>query len=75
VPQGSALVPLVIGLAILATDVWVYTDARARAEQGSPVELASGSVRIDTPAAWFVGCLLLWVLFFPLYVTSRNRAG
>ena len=35
-------------------------DAKAHAERGTPVVFSSGTFKVDTPAAWFVGCLLLW---------------
>jgi hypothetical protein len=69
----GALVPIVILLVVLATDVWVYVDARAQAERGMPVVLSFGSLKVTTPAAWFVGCLLLWIVFLPLYITGRSH--
>jgi hypothetical protein len=27
----------------------------------------------ETPQAWFLGCLLLWVVFVPLYLTATGR--
>jgi hypothetical protein len=71
----TALVPILVLLALLATDFWVYADAKAHSERGTPVVFSVGSLKMDTPASWFFGCLLLWILFFPLYITSRNQAG
>ncbi len=68
----SALAPLAVGVAVLAVDAWVFVDAKQRTERGMPVVLRAGSLVIASPAAWFIGCLLLWVLFFPLYLTSRS---
>ncbi len=70
----TAFVPILVLLALLATDLWVYADARAHSELGTPVVFSVGSFKVDTPASWFFGCLLLWILFFPLYITSRNQA-
>jgi hypothetical protein len=67
-----ALVPLLVLLAVLAIDLWVFTDARAQSKRGTPVVVSLGFLRVDTPAAWFFGCLLLWILFFPLYITNRG---
>ncbi len=69
----SALVPILVLLVVLPTDFWVYTDAKAQWERGQPIVLSSGRFQIDTPEAWFVGCLLLWIVFFPLYVIERSR--
>jgi len=71
-PPG--LVPaLVLLLAVLATDAWVYLDAARQREAGEPVVLAVGALHIDTPGAWLVACLLLWVIAFPLYLTGRRQ--
>ena len=32
-----------------------------------------GSLRLENPEAWFLGCLLLWVVFVPLYLTATGR--
>ena len=71
-PSDSALAPILVLLLVVATDLWVYADARAHRERGTPVVFSAGSLNVDTPVAWFLGCLLLWVLFFPLYITRRR---
>jgi hypothetical protein len=58
-------------LAILAIGVWVYADAKQRAGQGVPVVARIGSFAVATPKTWFLGCLVLFILFFPLYMVSR----
>jgi len=68
-----ALLPLLAVVAVLFADTWVYGDARAHAERGRPVVFSSGNLRVDTPAAWFLGCLLLWIVLFPLYIASRGK--
>jgi len=68
-----ALVPIAVLVFIVATSVWVYSDAKAHWERGTPVVFSTDSFRVDTPDAWFLGCVLLWILFFPLYVTRRDQ--
>jgi hypothetical protein len=46
--------------------------ALLRAEGGNPVIFRSGSLKVDTPAAWALGCLILWIFFFPLYLANRH---
>jgi hypothetical protein len=70
-----AVVPLLVLLALLAIDRWVYVDAQVHAERGTPVVFATGNFRVDTPAAWAAGCLVLWAVFFPLYLTRRAGRG
>lgn len=67
----AALIPVLVVLVLLAIDLWVYTDAKRCAAEGTPVVLRMGAVVVDTPTAWFIGCLVLWIIFFPLYIASR----
>jgi hypothetical protein len=71
----TAWVPILVLLALLATDLWVYADAKAHKERGTPVVFSAGYLNVDTPVAWFLCCLVLWILFFPLYITRRNQLG
>jgi hypothetical protein len=56
---------------VLATDLWVFRDSQARAEQRRPVTLSIGNLELATPWAWLLGCLLLWVVVFPLHLRAR----
>jgi hypothetical protein len=69
----AALVPVLVLLALLATDLWVYMDAKTQAEHGVPVAFTWGSFKVDTPTEWFVACLLLSILFIPLYLVGRGH--
>jgi hypothetical protein len=69
---ATALIPLGLVVTILATDAWVYSDARAQAAHGTPVVFTYGVFRIETPPQWFFACLFLWLLFFPLYLVGRR---
>jgi len=73
-PSGAALVPIILLVFVLATDLWVFADARAHLERGTPVAFSTALFTVDTPVAWFVSCLVLWILFFPLYMTLRRQA-
>ena len=66
------LTPLLVLVLLAGVDVWVYRDSSTRAAHDRPVVFQRGAFRIDEPAAWLVGCVLLWVVFFPLYVVSRG---
>ncbi len=73
---GISLAPLLsilVLLVVLAIDVWVYADAKKRLSHGDQVSVSLGSLRVETPEAWFLGCLILWVVFFPLYLTATRR--
>jgi hypothetical protein len=52
---------------------WIYRDAQANADAGTPVTLAVGSFRVETPRAWALGCLLFFYLMIPLYMAARKR--
>ena len=69
----SLLVPLVAIVAVLLVDYWVFTDATQHAKAGRPVVFRAGALAIDTPVTWAIGCLLLWIVFLPLYLTTRSQ--
>lgn len=71
----SALVPILILLLLGAIDLWVYVDAEAHSKRGTPVVFSTGFFTVDTSAAWFFGCLLLSIVFIPLYLTIRGQVG
>ncbi len=71
----TALAPLFILLLVLTADAWVYLDSKARVDRGAPVVCSNGIFRMATPAAWLFGCLILWLLFFPLYLICRGQRG
>jgi hypothetical protein len=68
------LVPILVLVAFLASDGWVYADARAHAKSGKPVVFSRGSLIVDTPAAWLALCLILWIVAFPVYLVSRDHS-
>ena len=70
---GTAWVPILVLLVVLATDLWTNADATARRARGTPVVVAVGAFTADTPAARFLGCVLLWIDFFPPRVVGRGR--
>jgi hypothetical protein len=69
----TALLSIAVLLLAVTVDLWVYSDARKLHQYGRPPSVSIGSLRIETPQAWFLGCLLLWVVFVPLYLTASGR--
>ncbi|MFB9234746.1 hypothetical protein ACFFWC_04230 [Plantactinospora siamensis] len=69
----GVLVSILVLLVGLGVDLWVYADARERQRAGSPAVVSVGTLRVDSPQAWFLGCLVLWVVFVPLYLTATGR--
>lgn len=69
--SSAALVPLIVIATVVAIDSWVYADAKRRADAGRPVTFQAGGLAVDTPPMWFAGCLVLFIIFFPLYLTRR----
>lgn len=70
---AALLVPALVLFAVFSTASWVYADAKAQCERGTPVVLSVCAFEVATPKGWFLGCLLAWVVFFPLYLTGRER--
>jgi hypothetical protein len=71
--SSSSMLPLLILFVLVATDLWVYLDAKVRAQRGTPVVFTLGNFEVHTPTQWFIGCLLLWIVAFPLYLAGRSR--
>jgi hypothetical protein len=69
--SAVAAVPLFVVAVGIAVDLWVYSDAKQRAADGHPVVFRAGDFVLDSPAGWAMGCLILWVVFVPLYLASR----
>jgi len=70
--NGTWLAPVALLLVVLAFDVWVYGEAKVRQARGRSVVATVGPARLSTPEHWLLGCLLLWVFVFPLYLIARN---
>ena len=69
----GAVISILTLVLVFTFDVWVYRDAGERQRRGDPVGVSLASFRVDTPEAWFLGCLVLWVVFVPLYLTASGR--
>lgn len=57
----------VVLLVVVGTAIWVGADASGRDW--------SGDGFANKPWKWVVGCLLLWIVVFPLYLARRNRVA
>ena len=66
------LVPLLL---VVSADVWVYQDARTRANTRREVEASIGSWRLATPETWLAGCAFLFLFIFPMYLVARRASG
>jgi hypothetical protein len=69
---GAAPTVFLMVCVMFVAAAWVYNDAKAQANQGNPIDVSVGSLRLNTPAAWFLACLLMAELFIPPYVESRG---
>ena len=70
VPAG--LIPLFL---VGAADVWVYLDARARQGARREVSATVVSMEIATPQAWLAWCVVLFLVFFPVYLVARRASA
>lgn len=68
-----AIVPIIALVVLIGSGYWVYYDASANLEAGTPVVLSFGNWRIDSPQAWAIGCVVAWVLLFPIYLAARQN--
>ncbi len=72
--QPSLLGPLALLIMVVILDAWVFVDAQRRAQARRPVVASIGSLVLKTPTAWLLACLLVWVLFFPMYLVARSNS-
>lgn len=66
------MIPLIIVLIVLVvvgTSIWVLIDS---AHLGARRDLRGGAAG-TSPAAWFLGCLLVWIIVFPMYLVNRDK--
>lgn len=67
----EVLSPLIL-IMVLVTSVWVLSDARSTGVKKGQVK--ASFLRPDMgPWSWFVACLLLWLIAFPLYLSMRGE--
>ena len=71
--MGAAVLGGLLAAVVVATaSLWVLQDARSRARLGRPVVATFGGLTVDRPEVWAALCLLVVVLFLPLYLVSRR---
>ncbi|MFC8501609.1 hypothetical protein ACFUC1_04575 [Pedococcus sp. NPDC057267] len=71
--MGSSLLGgLLVAVAVTAASLWVLQDARSRARLRRPVVATLGGLTVDRPEVWATLCLLVVVVFLPLYLTARR---
>jgi hypothetical protein len=59
----------VVLLVVIGTSIWVAIDA---SHIGARKGLIKGSGNMG-PAGWFVCCLLIWIIGFPVYLAKRSE--
>lgn len=60
---------MVMWLIVLGSAIWVLIDAK---NIGVKKGVITGMGNMG-PWAWFFGCLLLWIIAFPLYLFKRGE--
>jgi hypothetical protein len=62
-------IDLLVVLVIAGTSIWVLVDSiNIGAKRDRNLGTAGTS-----PAAWFFGCLILWIVIFPVYLYQRDK--
>jgi len=54
------------GIIVVATAVWVYSDARSKVGP-------QGKISKATPITWVICIILLWIICFPWYLLVRGN--
>jgi rhomboid protease GluP len=75
--EALSFIGTLLSLIVVGTTLWVGLDA-SRLMSGIPkakrAEIGGktfGAPR--SPAGWVAGCMLLWIVFFPLYLRKRQK--
>lgn len=58
-----------IWLIVIGTSIWVFFDARSIGVKKGQV---TGIANMN-PVGWLFGCLLLWIIAFPIYLSKRGE--
>ena len=66
--------PVIAALVVVGLSLWVFSDARARHGTQGEVTVTIGSMHIDRPEVWAACCLVVIVVFFPLYLVARRAS-
>jgi hypothetical protein len=66
--------PVIAVLVVVGLGLWVFSDARARQGTRREVTVTIGSMHIDRPEVWTACCLVVFVVFFPLYLVARRES-
>ena len=69
---AAGLIPLFL---VVAADVWVFIDARVRQGTDREVSATVAAMEIDTPQAWLAWCVVLFLVFFPVYLVARRASS
>lgn len=59
-----------IWLIVIGSSIWVGFDASSI---GVKKGLIKGFGDIGGPVMWFIACILLWIVAFPLYLAKRDE--
>ncbi len=62
--DSDAVFQLIVLLVVVCTTVWVGFDSPKRNWPGK---------KPTSTAAWVIGCLLLWIVVFPIYLFQRGK--
>jgi hypothetical protein len=61
------MLTVLIWVAVIGSSLWVYWDAKRIGIQKGQI---NGILNMS-PVSWFIACLFLWIIGFPLYLYKR----
>jgi hypothetical protein len=59
----------IVWLLVIGSSIWVVVDAKSIGVKRGQIK----GIGNMGPWGWFVACLLLWILAFPLYLSKRSE--
>ena len=60
---------LLVAMMVIVTSIWVLVDSKKLGVKAGSI----GGFFDMGPVAWFISCLLLWIIAFPAYLAKRSK--
>lgn len=66
---------IIIWLIVFSSTLWVFLDSlkiknRLKSEN---IKINEENIKFYNPEVWAFLCILLWIVFFPLYLSKREK--
>lgn len=70
---ASGAIFSIVVIVVIGTSIWVYFDATSLGIKKEFSSAKSSGLANMGPGGWFVSCLGIWIIAFPLYLVKRDE--